>query len=39
MLHNEHDAPMMDGWLEQAEKYQVREIRGFAEYIRKDRRV
>ena len=37
MLHDEDDAPSMDEWLEEAGRCQAREIRGFAEYIRKDR--
>ena len=39
MLHDEDDAPSMDEWLNQAGLCQVREIRGFAEYIRKDRKA
>ena len=29
----------MDDWLEEAERCQAREIRGFAEYIRNDRKA
>ena len=39
MLHDEDDAPTMDEWLKEAEACQVKEIRGFAEYIRKDRKA
>ena len=39
MLHDEDDAPSMDDWLEEAERCQAREIRGFAEYIRNDRKA
>ena len=39
MLHNEDDAPTMDEWLKEAAACQVKEIRGFAEYIRKDRKA
>ena len=39
MLHNEDDAPTMDDWLKEAAACQVKEIRGFAEYIRKDRKA
>ena len=37
MLHDEDDAPTMDDWLKEAATCQVKEIRDFAEYIRKDR--
>ena len=39
MLHNEDDAPTMDEWLKEAAECQVKEIRDFAEYIRKDRKA
>ena len=39
MLHDEDDAPGMDEWLREAGACQLREIRGFAEYIRKDRKA
>ena len=39
MLHDEDDAPTMDEWLKEAEKCQVKQIRGFAEYIRKDKKA
>ena len=39
MLHDEDDAPGMDEWLNEAGQCQVREIRDFAEYIRKDRKA
>ena len=39
MLHDEDDAPTMDEWLEEAAACQVKEIRGFAEYIRKDKKA
>ena len=37
MLHDEDDAPTMDKWLKEAATCHVKEIRDFAEYIRKDR--
>ena len=37
MLHDEDDAPSMDEWLEEARKCQVKEVRGFAEYVSSDR--
>ena len=37
MLHAEDDAPDMDDWLKDAVKCKVREIRGFALCVRKDR--
>lgn len=39
MLHGKGDAPTMDGWLKEAEACQVKEIRDFAEYIKKDRKA
>ena len=39
MIHAEDDAPGMDEWLEEAERCQAKEIRGFAEYIRNDRKA
>ena len=39
MLHDEDDAPGMDEWLIEAGACQMKEIRGFAEYIRKDRKA
>ena len=39
MLHAEEDAPSMDEWLTEAKACQLKEIRGFAEYIRKDRKA
>jgi transposase len=39
MLHDEDDAPSMDEWLREAKACQLKEIRGFAEYIRKDRKA
>ena len=36
MLHDEDDAPTMDEWLKDAAACHVKEIRDFAEYIRKD---
>ena len=39
MLHDEDDAPTMDEWLKQATTCQVKGIRDFAEYIRKDRKA
>ena len=39
MLHDEDDAPSMDEWLIEAGTCQLKEIRGFAEYIRKDRKA
>jgi transposase len=39
MLHDEDDAPSMDEWLREAEACQMKEIRGFAEYIRRDRKA
>ena len=39
MLHDEDDAPSMDEWLREAEYCQMKEIRGFAEYVRKDRKA
>ena len=39
MLHDEDDAPSMDEWLTEAGACQLKEIRGFAEYIRKDRKA
>ena len=39
MLHDEDDAPGMDEWLNEAGLCQAREIRDFAEYIRKDRKA
>jgi len=37
MLHQENDAPSMDDWLKDAVKCKIREIRGFALCIRKDK--
>ncbi len=37
MFHDEDDAPTMDDWLKEARKCQVKEIRGFAEYVSNDR--
>ena len=37
MLHAEDDAPGMDDWLKDAVKCKIREIRGFALCIRKDK--
>ena len=37
MLHDEDDAPTMDEWLKETAACHVKEIRGFAEYIRMDR--
>ena len=39
MLHDEDDAPTMDEWLNEAGACPLKEIRGFAEYIRKDRKA
>ena len=39
MLHDEDDAPTMDEWLKEATTCQVKGIRDFAEYIRKDRKA
>jgi len=39
MLHDENDAPTMDEWLKEAAACQAKEIRGFAEYIRNDRKA
>ena len=39
MLHDEDDAPSMDEWFKEAERCLAREIRGFAEYIRNDRKA
>ena len=39
MLHDEHDAPTMDEWLKEAGACPLKEIRGFAEYISKDRKA
>ena len=39
MLHDEDDAPSMDEWLIEAGTYQLKEIRGFAEYISKYRKA
>ena len=39
MLRDEDDAPGMDEWLKEAGACQLEEIRGFAEYIRKDRKA
>ena len=39
MLHDEDDAPTMDEWLKEAAACHVKEIRDFAEYIRKDRKA
>lgn len=39
MLHDEDDAPGMDEWLREAGACQLKEIRGFADYIRKDRKA
>ena len=39
MLHDENDAPTMDEWLKEAAVCQAKEIRGFAEYIRNDRKA
>lgn len=39
MLHNKDDAPTMDDWLKEAAACQVKEIRDFAEYIKKDRKA
>ena len=37
MLHDEKDAPGMDDWLKDAVKCKVRDIRGFALCVRKDK--
>lgn len=37
MLHGEENACTIDEWLEEAESCPLKEIRGFARYIRKDR--
>ena len=39
MLHDEDDAPTMDEWLIEAGTCQLKEIRGFAEYVSKDRKA
>ena len=39
MLRDEDDAPGMDEWITEAGACQLKEIRGFAEYIRKDRKA
>lgn len=39
MLHDEEDAPTMDGWLKEAEACPVKEIRDFAKYIKEDRKA
>lgn len=39
MLHAEKDAPSMDNWLAEVSACPVKEITGFADYIRKDRRA
>lgn len=39
MLHGEENAQTMDGWLKDAESCPLKEIRGFAKYIRKDRKA
>ena len=39
MLHDEDDAPDLDEWIMEAEASMLKEIRGFAEYIRKDRKA
>ena len=39
MLHGEDDAPTMDEWIKEAAACHVKEIRDFAEYIRKDRKA
>ncbi len=37
MLHAEKDAPCMDDWLKEAVKCKIRDIRGFALCVRKDK--
>ena len=37
MLHDEDDAPTIDDWIEEAQKCMVKEIRDYADYIKKDR--
>ena len=37
MLHDEEDAPTIDNWIEEAQKCMVKEIRDYADYIKKDR--
>ena len=37
MLHDEEDAPAIDSWIEEAQRCMVKEIRGYADYIRSDR--
>ena len=37
MLHDEEDAPTIDDWIEEAQKCTVKEIRDYADYIKKDR--
>ena len=37
MIHGEENAQTMDEWLKEAEACPLKEIRGFAKYIRKDR--
>ena len=39
MLHDEDDAPTMEEWIKEAATCLVKEIRDFAEYIRKDRKA
>ena len=37
MIHAEDDAPDMDDWLKEASRCKIRDIKGFAQYIRKDK--
>jgi transposase len=37
MIHGEENAQTMDEWLKEAEACPLKEISGFAKYIRKDR--
>ncbi len=39
MLHDENDAPTMDEWIKETTACHVKEIRHFAEYVRKDRKA
>ena len=37
MVHDEEDGPKIDDWIEEAQKCMVKEIRDYADYIKKDR--
>ena len=37
MIHAENDAPDIDNWLKEASRCKIRNIKGFAQYVRKDK--